>query len=191
MSVFVTTERLRQLPSLAEADEAYLGDLAAAACEAVERWCKRRFSLTAYTDEVHDGDGTRTLFVDNFPVTELTGVTVAAAGGDVEIEATDFEVRAATGELRLKDAAACGYAALPRGLGNVRMTYTAGFAEVGEDMVEAAAQLAAHLHGAASRAGGVKSERLGQFSRSFREGDFGEIPGGVRALLAPYRNVRV
>ncbi len=191
MSVFVTTERLRQLPSLKEADEAHLANLAAAACEAVERWCKRRFALTTYTDEVHDGDGTRTLFVDNFPVTEISGVTLAEAGGEVEIAASDFEMRAATGELRLKEAAACGYAALPRGLGNVRVTYTAGSAEVGEDVVEAAAQLAAHLHGAALRAGGVRSERLGQISRSFREGDFGEIPGGVRALLAPYRNVRV
>jgi hypothetical protein len=191
VSVFLTTERLKQLPSLAEADEAYLTSLATAACAAVERYCKRTFALTTHTDEAHDGDGSRDIFVRNFPVTDLDKVTIAGDAGDVDISAGDFETSAATGRLRLKSEASCGYAGLPVGLANVLVTYTAGFSPVPGDVIEGAAQLAAHLHAKASRADGVRSERLGQFSRSFHNMRKNEIPGCVRLLLAPYRNVRV
>ena len=191
MSTFLTVERAREIPALAGADATYLSHLAAAACEAVERYCKRAFALTSYTAEYHDGGGETSLFVENFPVTALQSVTIVEpGGGQVQIEAAGFDVNAGTGEVRFKAGASGGYDRFPKGFRNIKVSYTAGFEEVPEAVKEAAAQLAAHLHSSAAREGGVAAEKLGQYSRRFAAAGQG-MPAAVRQLLAPYRDVRV
>lgn len=190
MSTFLTVERARELPALAQADEGYLAHLAAAACEAVERYCKRRFALTTYTGEAYSGDGGATLFLRNFPVTELQSVSILEAdGSETAIDGADFVVEAATGRITFRPATSPG--AFPPPPAALRVTYTAGFAAVPENVVEAAAHLAVWLHGRAAREEGVSSERLGDYARTFAAAAAGALPGVVRRLLAPYRNVRV
>ena len=186
----LTVERARELPGLAMADSAYLADLAAAASAAVERYCKRTFALTTYTTERHDGEGEAALFVDDFPVTELEKVVMSEAdGGEVEVSGDDIEVAQATGEIRFKPTAA--YALFPRGFQNVAVTYTGGFTEIPEDVVEAAAQVAAWLHASAAHCDGVASEGIGDYKRSYEKAAAKDLPQAAKLLLAPYRNVRV
>lgn len=189
MSTFLTVERARELPALAQVAEGYLAHLVAAACEAAERYCKRRFALTTYTGEAYRGDGGATLFLRNFPVTELQSVIIVEAdGSESEVDGADFVVEAATGSITFRAAGAPG--AFPPPPASARVTYTAGFATVPETLVEAAAHLAAWLHGRAAREEGVSSERLGDYAKTFAV-DAAALPGVVRSLLAPYRNVRV
>jgi len=189
VSTFLTVERARELPALKEADEAYLAHLCSAACEAVERYCKRRFSLTGYTGQAQRGDGGAALFLRDFPVTELQSVRIIRADGtETEIAGTDFIVEAATGRITFKPGVAPG--AFPAPPATVTASYTAGFDPVPAEVTEAAAHIAAWLHGTASREAGVASERLGDYARSFAQAE-GAPPSVARRLLAAYRNVRV
>ena len=58
MANLVTDSRARQNPQLTTADGTVLAALIAAASAAVEQWCAREFTSTAYT-ETYDGTGTR------------------------------------------------------------------------------------------------------------------------------------
>lgn len=189
MSTFLTVERAREIPVLAGADEGYLAHLAAAACEAVERHCKRRFALADYTDESYCGDGSDTLFLRNFPAAQVqSAVIVGADGCESEITGSDLILEASTGRLAFKPGVAPGV--FPARPSSVRVTYTAGFEPVPEDVIEAAAHVAAWLHGKASCEEGLSSERLGDYAKTFVPGNAG-LPAAARSLLAAYRNVRV
>lgn len=190
MSTFLTVQRAREIGSLAEADAEYLAHLVDAASTAVERYCKRTFALTSHTAEYHDGGGRTAIFLDNFPLGELVSVTVIEAGGaEVEIDGDSFRMNDGTGEIRFKRDSSGAYTCFPRGFRNIKVSYTAGFAPVPEDVTEAAAQLAAFLHANASHEETVAAERLGDYSRSFAVAE-DTLPAAVRQLLAPYRNVR-
>lgn len=192
MSNLITTERAREIPSLANADAAYLASLVAAASAAVESYCKRTFAQTSFTEEYHDGSGENRMFFDNFPVTALSAVTIIeAGGGEVEISGESFDVDASTGEIRFKSAVAAAYHHFPAGFHNVKVAYTAGFATIPEPIQEATAELAAWLWANASPEGGVTGEKLGDYSRSLEPAGRMKLPAVVRRLLAPYRNVRV
>jgi hypothetical protein len=178
-----------ELGALAGADEAYAANLVEAACAFVERYCKRTFGLTTFAAERHDGGGENALFVNGFPVVAVEKVTITAAdGSETEVAGEHVAFAEATGEIRFKEGAA--YAAFPRGFQNVAVAYTAGFADVPGDVVEAAAEVAAWLH---SRAGldGISAEKLGDYSRSIDLESIEKLPGTVRRILAFYRNVRV
>lgn len=192
MSTFLSTARAGRLPALSNADVQYLSDLVEAACAAVEKHCKRFFAQVAYTDEPYDGNARTQLFLGNFPVTTLASVTVTDPdGGQTQLAASCFDLNESTGEIRFKAGGPCDLTHFPAGLSNVAVSYTGGFATVPADVIEAAAQTALWLHEYATVGTGVASERLGDYSRTFRKVAASGLPASVKALLAPYRNVRV
>ena len=189
MTSWLTIERLRELPPLGGTDEPYLANLAAAACGAVEEYCKRRFAMESYDQERHDGTGEESLFLRNFPVVSVeAAIVLLADGGSMELAPPDLEINRSTGELRI--AAGPGYMSFQKGFQNVTVSYTAGFQVVPEPVVEAAAQLAAWLQESAFSHEGLAAERIGDYSRTLRGATSAMWPTAVLTLLAPYRNVR-
>ena len=184
MANLVTESRARQNPQLTTADGTALSALIAAASAAVEQWCAREFTSTAYT-ETHNGTGTCELMLRVFPVTTITKIETL----DDDAVATEItsgnRVDKRTGLLRLT------MEHFPVGHQNVVILYTAGFATIPADVQEAVVQLIAGLHNETQQNASASSERLGEYAVSYLSGDERGLPRTVRWLLSPYRDRHV
>lgn len=101
--------------------------------DAIETCCNRVFKSAEYTDEVHDG-GKLSILLRNFPVTEVTSITIdgAALGTD------DYTTDLASGIIR----PAYGKR-FSGGKGSVLVTYTGGYETIPGDIKRAVKQLVA------------------------------------------------
>lgn len=87
-----------------------------------ESFCNRKFIERTYTDEQYDGDGTATLLLMNFPVSEVSKLISYEDGP--EHPATDFKFRTGEegyGEVILK------YSIFPSSVLGITVTYKAGY----------------------------------------------------------------
>lgn len=74
MSDLITLDRARQnLPSSVNADEPQIATLISAVSQAVQRWCRRDFTATAY-DELYHGNGERLLILRQYPVISIESI---------------------------------------------------------------------------------------------------------------------
>jgi len=191
MADLITLARAQQLPALATVNAAYLANLITAASTAIERWCKRVFLSTAYTDEYYDGNGTDAMFLDNFPVTALVSIVVVESDGtDTTLLGAGFDIDANLGEIRFERDCSTDYCYFPEGFHNLKANYTAGFAAIPADLQEACAQYCVWLYAGGITLPTVKSESLGDYSASFGAMADMDIPMPIRRMLAQYRNVR-
>ena len=192
MADLITLARAQELPALAAVNAAYLAHLISAASNAIERWCKRVFGTTIYTNEYYDGNGTDAMFLNNFPITTLTSIVVVEPDGtDTTLLGSGFDVSSETGEIKFERDCSTDYCYFPLGFHNLKANYTAGFATVPEDVQEACAQYCVWLYAADKTLPNVKSESLGDYAMSFATGGTeNDIPGSVKRLLTQYRNLR-
>ncbi len=82
-------------------------------------WCGRDFISATYMSELHDGDGSKQLFVTHAPVSSLDTVTVNDAAVDItELNAYDADVK-------INYATGCIYknSRWPAGVRNIAITY--------------------------------------------------------------------
>lgn len=153
--------------------DAAISRLVTAASEAVERHCRRRFALTAYT-EYHDGGGKDRIVLLERPVTVMSQVwddPEREFEEDALLGAEEYVVDSARGILELRSGRFFD------GKRNVKVSYTAGYGAIPEDVTQAAVLLAARWF------------REGR--ETARAGESAELPGEVRALLRPYREAVV
>lgn len=74
MSDLITLDRARQnLPSSVNADEPQIATLITAVSQAVQRWCRRDFTATAY-DELYHGNGERLLLLRQYPLISIESI---------------------------------------------------------------------------------------------------------------------
>lgn len=73
MALITNTRAKEAIPNFPSADETILTNIVAAASDFIERYCARTFASTSY-DELYNGTGQRTLFLNNFPVTAVSRV---------------------------------------------------------------------------------------------------------------------
>jgi len=189
----ITTERAQQNPQLAAADATLLATLITAASRAIETWCNRSFP-SAEATEYYDGDGTQTLRLRRYPITDLDTVTVIDSDDDdTEYDADGDEFRGwadddNAGIITFKPSPSTDveFTYFPVGRENVKVTYTAGYADIPADIQEACAQTCAWLLSANERDAGVTAERLGDYQYT-RDTAGGLLPPLAKALLARYR----
>lgn len=188
----VTLARARQSPRLTGLDDAALTELIAAASNAIEDWCNRSFALASRT-EVFDGDNDRELLLKAFPVVTLTSVTITDADGTATVvPLADLVRRDAIGELEFVRSPMGLWNRFAAGQQNVAVVYTGGFDPIPAAVRQATVEMAIHLYARSTRDMNVSGERIGSYSYTARGiSDAGEIPDGVRALIAPYRDHRV
>lgn len=135
------------------------------ATRAIEAYCGRRFALTTYTNEEYDATNTNQIILRQRPIVTLTTLDVRDSGLNI----TDFE--SIESDLYFYDANA-GVLELnftARGSWNrFRVTYSAGYSTIPEDLAEACATLASYyaLNPDGSQIG-VKEKQEGQRKISY------------------------
>jgi hypothetical protein len=160
-------------------DDALLTRLVTAASQYIQSWLNRPIASADYL-EVRDGTGGETLQFACFPVTEVTAVTI---DGQTVPRATS------TG--------AVGYAFSPtqlsvrgyrfsRGLQNIAVSYTAGYATVPPDIAQACIELVSLRYRERSRIGELSRSLGGAETVAFSQKDLSDA---IRTLLQQYRAV--
>lgn len=108
----------------------------------IENWCGRTFALTNYIDEAYNTNGGDTLNLRNYPVTELTSLSLRTSATDLDdwrlIEAEFYYIDLDAGIIDT-------LFQLGRGFQRWKATYSAGYDPIPDDLAEACAQLAAYL----------------------------------------------
>jgi uncharacterized phiE125 gp8 family phage protein len=184
-------------PSQGDNDE-LLDELIDMATAIIEKTTSRRLKSRAYVNDLtsfhSDGSQTDTLWLVEFPVVSVQQVII---DGGV-MASTDYKVYPESGYIRLARRVTTylsqpqATVIVPDGVQNVRVDYTAGFATVPPDLVQACRDLAAHMFimsHASDKRTGIISRSIGDKSEQFI--DDTTIPPRVEQLIAPYRRVEM
>jgi hypothetical protein len=122
------------IPTAETKYDTYLERLINVASQHIERYCNRRFVVTNYV-EVFDGDRVNQLLLSNFPVTTISEVCVDSARVfDPSSAVTDYRLISPNILQRL-DTHWGSYQQ------SVRVSYSAGFAEIPADIEDACVML--------------------------------------------------
>jgi uncharacterized phiE125 gp8 family phage protein len=165
--------------------DALLGALVDGASEAIENFCRRRFATAEYT-EYHDGGDSAILLLDHCPVQSVDEVRVDSRHDFENGEPIDEDDYVLYPEEGLIVRIAGLFSA---GTRNVRVIYTAGYAEVPNDVNRACVMLAAAWFNRGRQgADGIASEKLGDYAAKYASYS---LPPQVTGLLTPYLELSI
>jgi hypothetical protein len=205
----VTAQQIKAFLKITSSmDDALFGDLADRASAVAESYCDRHFALTSYDpagdpdNALLDGKDLPVVYTPQWPITAVTALKLVQEGnnGDIQVfGATQFAVQRDEGRITLLASAVLQTATrgevarpvFPRGVQNVAVTYSAGYAAVPFDMQEAVIFIAAHIYGLADQ------RRLMAQSIAVGGGGVGgtstfkisDMPDEARARLDRYKSV--
>lgn len=174
-------------------EDANLTALIAAASAWIENYCNRVFSQATYT-ETRNGNNARGIYLYQSPITAVSSVTVdgvsipaAASSRNFGFVFDDETVYIQPG-IFIAPIVVSGPFGLPdrfeRGVQNVTVTYTAGYAVIPADLVQACVELVVWKRAKASRLDKT-SETLGTQQTQAYAKD--AVPPSVIAALNSYR----
>lgn len=165
------------------ASDTLLTDLLARLQAWAESYLDRKIESAAYTEQ-QDGDGTSLLTLKQYPVTAVTSIhddTLRVFGADRLIAAADYVTYGDRGQVKLDGLV------FTIGLQNVKAIYTAGYATVPPELVQALCELVADRFRNKENQG-VKSLTIGAYSVAYTDE---EIPTEIKAVLDVYRRTRL
>lgn len=174
-----TVDQVKQwLGMSGEKDDALLERLVNAASAAIETYLSRTILSASYTETRH-GSGTDALMLRRGPVTAVSaltidGISVPASTGP-SVYGWVFDEYA----LYLRGGT------FPRGRNNVVVSYTAGYAAVPADIVDACVQWTGMRYRERDRIGHASKQLAGEVV-SF---DLKDMPANVKTVLNQYRRV--
>lgn len=162
------------------------------ATRAIEAYCGRRFALTTYTNDPYSATGTDQLILRQRPITQFTSLSIRDSGLNYanweDIDSQLYFVDSDSGILKLVFNAVGMY-------DRYRVTYTAGYATIPEDLAEACASLATFYYNTAT---GVhvalstikEGQRELQYSRQLNTLNFSQIISqlGIDEIINSYAN---
>lgn len=165
-----------------------LNALIAAASADIENYCNRTFAQAAYT-ETRNGNGANAMAARQYPIVSVQGVTVdgyavpaaadAVSSGFVFSDTAIYIRNSGRGR-----APGCGWS-FARGVQNVTLQYTAGYATIPADLVQACVELVGWKRAKRQRIDKT-SETLGnQQTQAFK---LDGMPPSVIAAINTYRN---
>lgn len=161
-----TLASLEQYLSLASgnADEPMLAALISAASAAISTYCGRNFMSATY-DETRNGTGGKAMALKNTPITSVASVTV---GVDPVPQSTGFGTAGYFFSDTMLMLRGWRFA---RGLGNVGVSYTAGYGSVPPDLAQACNELVSLRYKERPHFD-MNSENIGGQTTSFITRDF-------------------
>ncbi len=166
MALFTLTELKTFLGISGTTEDAQLTPMVAAVNAWVLKYLDRGIEKTTYTGELYDGTGTASLILRNYPVSAVTKVLIE----NEELKAVDYDDRVESGTdgYWIKDAdtgilfrSSCW----PRGRGLIKVSYTAGYDEIPDDLKYCCYRIASYLRNVQKKPGLV-AESLGSYSYS-------------------------
>jgi hypothetical protein len=178
LTTISSVEQWLQLQS-GNVDEALLTLLITAVSDAVERYCSRCFALQSYT-ETRDGTGGVRLSTREKPVTAVASVTIDGVAVPASAGAPQ------SGYLFSETAITLIGWRFRRGLSNVALAYTAGYATIPTSLAQAANEWVAYVYREKSRIGMVSETAGPGQTTSYLVRD---MPPRVATLLAPFKRV--
>jgi uncharacterized phiE125 gp8 family phage protein len=160
------------------ADDALLARMLDAASGFIQTWINRSLELQSYS-ALLDGNGSDTLVLRNFPIVSvaelrINGAVIAAAASDSAIGYWHDDSRLVLRGL-----------VFPRGRGNVRVSYQAGFASPPADLTQACIEMVSLRYREKDRVGLVSKGLAGETTAYSLK----DMPESVRTLLNRYRRV--
>lgn len=159
-------------------DDALLSRLITAASAFIQTWINRSFAVAQY-DEVRDGTGGQVLMFANYPVSAVSSVMVDGRSIPAAADVTTVGYRFTDKRLTLN-----GYT-FSRGLGNVQISYTAGYAAVPPEIEQACIEVVSLRYKERDRIG-FQSKSLAGETVTFYIKDFTD---SARTVLNNYRKV--
>lgn len=176
-------------------ETAYANALINIASQFIENFCDRKFIETTYDEEVYDGNGTRDLYLKNYPISDVSTVVVKSWDTFNDVVNTTFTV---DDDYLIYDVEGLIYkrGGWVRGRQKYRVTYKAGYAiaNVPYDLKQACSQICQYVNYRKSNPG-ADEETMGRYSISYSDGS-GEgsslsmaVPNSIIALLEPYRRI--
>ncbi len=163
-----------------DALETLFTPLIASASAAIRGYCRQNFEAVEGV-ELYDGDGTPTLFVRRRPVVAVA--VVAIAGETLPAGAYVWNARGRISLVNEVDNIRMLWSGVfPRGVANVSVTYTAGYAAVPDDIREACASLITFWYNKLRNLG-IESKSVGKGTTVYSADD---IPSPIRAILNRY-----
>lgn len=146
----------------------------------LESACGRTFRSAAYTNEYLSGDGTPYLYLNNYPVSAITSLTLfdrySAADVQTLTEDRDFYLDPDSGRL------VCSTGVFVAGRRNYRCTYTGGYAAIPEDIKVLCMQLIGYWISKKGNAG-IDSQTIGKYSVTYSKDALPvEIQAGIQRL---------
>lgn len=155
----------------------------------LERYCRRIFKVTDY-DEYYDGDGTNRLVLNQMPVQSITLIEDAYGGSGTSYDDTDehgrWECYWDEGILELISDV---FPSRPPKTN--RVTYSAGYQTIPEDVAQVAKELVALEFKRSNRTGasrlGVMATTMAGQNVQYRSEDLSPLH---KKILAPYRSLR-
>lgn len=183
---FTTVANVKRTLRLSTADvldDGLIQDFTDAANDAIGNYLGRNILSASYT-EVRDGTGTNTLVLANTPVTLVGAVTItsprsfAAAPLNSTPLVSGVDYAWTSSAIKLY----CGQ--FPRGVANVTVVYTAGYATVPKDLTHAATKWAALRYRENVRLGQSQTTLQGQ-TTAF---DLDEFPPDILGIVSRYQS---
>jgi len=158
------------------------------ATDIIETYCNgRRFASTTHTNEIYDGTGDYYLPLEHYPVTTLT--SVERRTGDFDTPAWEA-LESAFYDLDDDGERGPGMVyhsgGFMEGARNYRITYTAGYTTIPNDLQQACFKLIAFLY-TQTKATGMKSETLGEYSYTKADNESTLKELGLDEVLDAYR----
>lgn len=217
MAVYTSRSNVKTHLGLGSGDSSLdaLIDLVIEAVDGIIDGFTGRGSLaSAQATEYYDGPGSGKLILRRRPVTAVAGVWVDAVGyhgqaagafgsGTEWTAGVDFvnpRTDATEGNggmlVALRNPDFEGGGIWPRGIGNIKVTYTAGYATIPSDLATAATSLAVQLVQAAERGAPLSGETIGDYSYQLLNnpagaGSAAPVLGAVASILARYRELHL
>ena len=166
-------------PLTATADDALLARLITASSQFIQSWLNRIIAVASYSD-TRSGSGGMRLFLRNRPVLSVTSVTIDGAA----IPASGPTPNAAGYLFDDSSVYLIGYW-FTKGVQNVIVQYSAGYAATPPEIEQACIALTALRYKERDRIGQASKSVAGEVI-SFQQKD---MPADVATLLDQYRNV--
>lgn len=170
-----TLEEVRPyLATTGTGDDAILTRMITACSAAIAQYVSRTLLSSTFTKRL-DGTGTKVLMVPDYPISSIA--SLAVDGLAVPANAYVFS----------NDTIVHQTGVFERGIANVEITYTAGYAAIPDDIKQACIELVCYRYKERSRIGEV-SKSMGGQTVSFLQKD---LPNFVKMILDPYRRVAI
>jgi len=156
----------------------------------IENYCGRTFKETTYTEEEYDGTGSDELLLENYPLTSSSITlekrdTLSNSDNWSTIDSENYFVYTDEGKIKYLTNI---FQEAPK---HYRVTYTAGYSPIPDDLEEAALQLCKYIYNNKRSGGGKASESLGDYSVTYMKQQGILEDTGVADILDAYTDRRL
>lgn len=190
----VTLENVKEFIGLASTDtskDTFLRHLITRASRFIKTYAGREFVSATFSEEVHSGNDRQKLYLDHYPIISVTEVKE----DDVALDADEYEVLANEGALFREAGWYGGTLAMASVLStepdpyaetrNLKVTYTAGWADVPDDIEQACLQMVALWYTGAGTYGIEHETTPGGYSVTYSKAT--GVPEDIKQVLDLYK----